>query len=335
MIVDGKGSLIREAIFRFLHSTTAPAVPLDLITPTWIPGHLFWSYLAGAVLVACGACILVNVKARLAATYVGIMVLLLVLFIYLPILFSNPSDVDNGLNYVVDTVAFSGASVVLADAISKRTSHMTSASYASVAEIESGTLGRFRWAARFFPRRMFWSARSQCQASLQVIFMTQSFDSLKARQVTSVPQSAVPPHPRGVRCNMKRIHASLRLLSTLLLAMLVLQGCNALNPLCGSTRPAPSISSLSATTITFVQVEQGFLLTVNGSHIVSSSVVVINGTTLSTQVMSSSQLRVTLTTAFITGPGTASVTINTPSGNSSNLGCTSGGSSQALTLTIT
>jgi hypothetical protein len=134
---------------------------------------------------------------------------------------------------------------------------------------------------------------------------------------------------------MKRVHASLRPLSTLLLAMLVLQSCNALNPLCGSARPAPSISSLSPTTITFAQVQQGFLLTVNGSHIVSSSVVVINGTTLNTQVLSSSQLQVTLTKAFITGPGTTTVTINTPSGNSGTLGCTSGGTSKVLTLTIT
>jgi hypothetical protein len=134
---------------------------------------------------------------------------------------------------------------------------------------------------------------------------------------------------------MKRIQVSLRRLSTLLLAMLALLGCNALNPLCGSARPAPSISSLSVTTVTFAQVQQGFLLTVNGSHIVSSSVVIINGTTLSTQVLSSSQLQVTLTTAFITGPGTASVTINTPSGNSGNLGCASGGTSQSRALTIT
>jgi len=134
---------------------------------------------------------------------------------------------------------------------------------------------------------------------------------------------------------MDRIHPWLRPLTTLLLAMLVLEGCNALNPLCGSSRPAPSISSLSATTITFAQVQQGFLLTVNGSHIVSSSVVVINGTTLSPQVVSSSQLQVTLTTTLITGPGTVSVSINTPSGNTGDLGCTSGGTSQALTLTVT
>jgi hypothetical protein len=121
----------------------------------------------------------------------------------------------------------------------------------------------------------------------------------------------------------------------LLLAMLVFQGCNGLNPLCGSARPAPVIGSLSASTITFAQVQQGFLLTVTGSNFVSSSVVVINDTTLSTQVMSSQQLQVTITTTLISAPGTASVTVNTPSGNSGNLGCTSGGTSSALDLTIT
>jgi hypothetical protein len=134
---------------------------------------------------------------------------------------------------------------------------------------------------------------------------------------------------------MKRISGYLRVLSALFLAMLVLQGCDALNPLCNSARPAPSISSLSATTITFAQVQQGFLLTVNGQHIVASSVVIINGTTLPTQVVSSSQLQVTLTTAVVTGPGTVSVTIKTPSGNTGDLGCASGGTSDALTLAVT
>jgi hypothetical protein len=126
-----------------------------------------------------------------------------------------------------------------------------------------------------------------------------------------------------------------RLLSAILLVLLVLQGCNALNPLCGSARPSPIIGSLSATTITFAEVQKGFLLTVNGSDFVSSSVVVINGTTLSTQAISSQQLQATITTAVISAAGTASVTVNTPSGNSGDLGCTSGGTSRALILTIT
>jgi len=134
---------------------------------------------------------------------------------------------------------------------------------------------------------------------------------------------------------MKRISAFFRPLSGLLLALLVLQACNALNPLCGSARPAPSIGSLSATTITLAQLQPGFVLTVYGGQFVSSSVVLINGTELTTLVASSTQLQVTITTAVISAPGTASVTVNTPSGTSGDLGCSSGGTSSALTLTIT
>jgi hypothetical protein len=134
---------------------------------------------------------------------------------------------------------------------------------------------------------------------------------------------------------MKRIGGCLRLLGAVLLALLVLQGCNALNPLCGSARPAPVIGSLSPNTVTLAEVQKGFLLTVNGSQFVSSSVVVVNGTALSTLATSSQQLQATITTAVISAAGTASVTVNTPSGNSGYAGCTSGGTSHALVLTIT
>jgi hypothetical protein len=133
----------------------------------------------------------------------------------------------------------------------------------------------------------------------------------------------------------KAIGSFLRPLSALLLSLLVFQGCNALNPLCVSARPAPIIGSLSASTITFAEVQQGFLLSVNGSHFVTSSVVVINGTTLNTKITSSQQLQVTITTALISTTGTANVTVKTPSGTSGDLGCASGGTSHVLVLTIT
>jgi hypothetical protein len=63
-------------------------------------------------------------------------------------------------------------------------------------------------------------------------------------------------------------------------------------------------------------------------------VVVVNATTLSTLVTSSQQMQATITTDVISAPGAVSVTVNTPSGNSGNLGCTSGGTSRALVLTI-
>lgn len=133
---------------------------------------------------------------------------------------------------------------------------------------------------------------------------------------------------------MKRFGYCFRL-SALPLALLLFQACNALNPLCGSARPAPIMGSLSANTITFAEVQQGFVLTVNGSHFVSSSIVLVNGATQSTSVLSSTQLKITITTAVISAPGTANVTVNTPSGNSGSLGCTSGGTSHAQVLTIT
>jgi hypothetical protein len=134
---------------------------------------------------------------------------------------------------------------------------------------------------------------------------------------------------------MKRIRACLRLLSALVLALLVLQGCNALNPLCGSARPAPIMGSLSASTITLAEVQPGFVLNVYGADFVSSSVVVINGTKLSTVVTSGTQLQATITTAVISAAGTADVAVDTPSGNSGDLGCRSGGTSSSLVLTIT
>jgi uncharacterized membrane protein YphA (DoxX/SURF4 family) len=111
----------------FLHPEIVPAIPLARITPTWIPGHLFWAYASGAVLVICGACIVANKKARLAAAYLGIMILVVVLFVYLPILVAYASSIANGLNYFTDTLVLSGAALLLADAISERTSHVISA----------------------------------------------------------------------------------------------------------------------------------------------------------------------------------------------------------------
>ena len=95
------------------------------------------------------------------------------------------------------------------------------------------------------------------------------------------------------------------------------------------------IGSLAPDSVTFAQLQQGFVLTVNGSHFVTASVVVINGTILSTTITSAQQLQGTIPTTLITGPGTANVTVNTPSGNSGDLGCSSGGTSHALVLTIT
>jgi len=119
----------------------------------------------------------------------------------------------------------------------------------------------------------------------------------------------------------------------IVLTVLLLPGCNALNPLCGSARPAPVLSSLSATTIPLTQVQQGFVLTLNGKEFVSASVVIINGTTMSTVVVSNVELQATVPAGFLPDPGSFNVTVKTPSGTTGHLGCSSGGTSAALTIT--
>jgi hypothetical protein len=123
--------------------------------------------------------------------------------------------------------------------------------------------------------------------------------------------------------------------SLLVLGTAMLSGCNnTLNPLCGSARPVPVIGSLSPATMSFADVQDGTTLTVNGSNFVSSTEVVINSTPISATVVSDSLLKVKLSTAEISAPGQVKVMAQTPSGNSGDLGCTSGGNSSVLMLTV-
>jgi hypothetical protein len=90
--------------------------------PGWIPGRLLIGCLTGAILLAAGASILLGKKTRMAATYLGTWILLLVLFIYGPILIAQISDPSTavkveGINYFADTLLFAGAILALASAM--------------------------------------------------------------------------------------------------------------------------------------------------------------------------------------------------------------------------
>ena len=130
---QGKGKLITvgrvliaiAAIFygveHFLHPANVPGVPLEKLTPAWIPGRLIIGYLTGAILLVAGASILVAKKTRMAATYLGTWILLLVLFIYGPILIAALADPSTavkveGINYFADTLLFAGAILAVASA---------------------------------------------------------------------------------------------------------------------------------------------------------------------------------------------------------------------------
>jgi len=132
-----------------------------------------------------------------------------------------------------------------------------------------------------------------------------------------------------------RLHRGLPFVCVLGSGLAVLAGCNnTLNPLCSSARPMPVIGSLAPSTIAFSQVQQGATLTINGSNFVSSSEAMINQTPLAATVVSAEQLTVKLTTDVISGPQKVNVAVETPSGNTGDVGCTSGGTSSELVLTV-
>lgn len=103
-------------IEHLLHPEHVPGIPLERITPPWIPGRIGLSYFVGVVLILGGLCLLINLRARLAATCLGLTVLLTMLWIYLPMLIAAPLEVES-LNYFFDTLLFCGAILLLADSL--------------------------------------------------------------------------------------------------------------------------------------------------------------------------------------------------------------------------
>jgi len=125
LITVGRVLIAIAAIFygveHFLHPANVPGVPLEKLMPAWIPARLLISYLTGTILVIAGAAILLARNTRMAATYLGAWIVLLVLFIYGPILIAALGDPSTavkveGINYFADTLLFGGAILALASA---------------------------------------------------------------------------------------------------------------------------------------------------------------------------------------------------------------------------
>lgn len=125
LILVGRVIIAMAAIFygieHFLHPVNAPGVPLEKVMPAWIPARLLVGYLTGAILLVAGISILLARKTRMAATYLGTWIVLLVLCVYGPILIASMLDPSTGvkvegINYFFDTLLFAGVILALASA---------------------------------------------------------------------------------------------------------------------------------------------------------------------------------------------------------------------------
>jgi uncharacterized membrane protein YphA (DoxX/SURF4 family) len=111
--------LLFFAVEHILHPQFAPGVPLPKLTPTGVPfPHVLATIVAAALFVA-GVCLLIGKLARTTTTWLGLVLVLLTFFFYLPILAlaRQAAQITECLNYVADTMLFAGMVLFLAAAM--------------------------------------------------------------------------------------------------------------------------------------------------------------------------------------------------------------------------
>ena len=115
-------SVLFYSIEQFRHADHVPGIPLEMVTPTWIFAHTFWTYLAAAVYAVAGILLFIGRKARAAAMAIGLVVILVELTVYVPIAWSERASLE-GLNYFFDTLMFAGTVLLFAGAAPREEEH--------------------------------------------------------------------------------------------------------------------------------------------------------------------------------------------------------------------
>jgi uncharacterized membrane protein len=102
------------AIEHFLFPRYVPGVPLEKMTPSWVPGPALLAYFVGATLLAAGVGLMIPRTRRTAAASAGTVLVLLTVFFYVPILMTeihSPLALE-GVNYVGDTLLFAATALL-------------------------------------------------------------------------------------------------------------------------------------------------------------------------------------------------------------------------------
>jgi uncharacterized membrane protein len=93
-------------------------VLVSSLIPAWIPGHLFLTYFSGAALIASGIGIILNIKARLAATMLGSMMFIWVIILHIPRAIADPTvNMGNEWTTVFEVLGFSGIAFILGQSL--------------------------------------------------------------------------------------------------------------------------------------------------------------------------------------------------------------------------
>ena len=83
--------------------------------PSWIPNHMFWTYLAGTALIGSGLAIILKIKSGLAAALLGIMIFIWFITLHIPRVIASPvAYLGSEVTSALIALAYSGIAFVIA-----------------------------------------------------------------------------------------------------------------------------------------------------------------------------------------------------------------------------
>jgi uncharacterized membrane protein len=121
-------------IENFLHPELSPGVPDSMVTAKWVPAPLALGYITGIVLALLGIAMLLNVRAKVAAISVGVVMAFLTVALYVPEFFlaSGAAEQVRAINFVADTLLFAGTMLLIARGLDEVASERMAVSKAVV-----------------------------------------------------------------------------------------------------------------------------------------------------------------------------------------------------------
>jgi len=89
--------------------------------PSWVPGHMFWAYFAGAALIGSGIAIILKIKRGLFAALLGTMIFIWFVILHIPRVIVSPSAyMGSEITSAFLALAYSGIAYVIAGAAKKQ-----------------------------------------------------------------------------------------------------------------------------------------------------------------------------------------------------------------------
>jgi hypothetical protein len=87
----------------------------SMLVPAWVPGPMFWTYLAGVGLLGAAIAMILRILVKPAATLLGIIILIWFVILHIPRIFVSPAIyMDGEITSAFLALAYSGIAFLVA-----------------------------------------------------------------------------------------------------------------------------------------------------------------------------------------------------------------------------